>query len=355
VKNLLRPTGRLTEVFVPELKIPGDDALPPPPPAMPTDAVITWRNRLDHWLARWGYRRGQHRVAPGLYALGQPTPDSAVFVTANYTLSFDALRAALAGHDAYILVLDTHGINVWCAAGKGTFGTDELVRRIDAAGLHRVVRHRRLILPQLGASGVAAHLVKQRTGFRVRYGPVRADDLPAYLATGEATAAMRRVTFTFRERLVLVPVELVHTILPMLGGALALWLLVGPWAALGALAAVLSGAALFPLLLPWLPGHDFSLKGYVLGAVAAAVPAVWGTLHVGAGAPWIVILRAVGLALGLPTVTAFLALNFTGATPLTSPSWVRREMRRYIPLMIAAAALGVLLIVAAALGTWLGR
>ena len=79
-----------------------------------------------------------HRVEPGLYSLGNPTSESPVFVTANYTLSFDALRSALKGIDGYILVLDTQGVNVWCAAGKGTFGTDELVKRIEATRLHEV-------------------------------------------------------------------------------------------------------------------------------------------------------------------------------------------------------------------------
>ena len=122
-------------------------------------------------------------MTPGLYALGSPTPESPVFVSANYTLSFDALRSALAGVDGYILVLDTHGINVWCAAGKGTFGTDELVNRIQVTGLKDIVNHRTLILPQLAAPGVAAHQVRKRSGFKVEYGPVRAEDLPEYLGT----------------------------------------------------------------------------------------------------------------------------------------------------------------------------
>ena len=67
----------------------------------PTTSTLTWANRWDHVLARWGVRRGEH-----------PTPNSPVFVTANYTLSFDALRSALAGVNGYIMVLDTNGINV---------------------------------------------------------------------------------------------------------------------------------------------------------------------------------------------------------------------------------------------------
>ena len=122
-----------------------------------TTSTLTLANRWDHFLIRWGYKRSKHLVNPGLYKLGNPTPDSIVFVTANYTLSFDALRKELVGIDSYILVLDTHGINVWCAAGKGTFGTDELVHRIEVTGLNKIINHRKLILPQLGAPGVAAH------------------------------------------------------------------------------------------------------------------------------------------------------------------------------------------------------
>src|SRR5512138_2272692 len=113
--------------------------------AYPTTSLLGFTERLDHFLARWAVNRNGHRVSPGLYKLGNPSPDSPVFVTANYTLSFDALRSALNGIDSYILVLDTKGVNVWCAAGKGTFGTDELVRRIEAARLNGVVRHRTVI------------------------------------------------------------------------------------------------------------------------------------------------------------------------------------------------------------------
>jgi len=126
----------------------------------------------------------RYTVDPGLYAVGNPDAQSPVLVTANYKMSFDRLRAELSGIDAWILVLNTDGINVWCAAGKRTFGTEELVRRIESSGLARVVAHRKLIVPQLGGPGVAAHQVKELSGFRVVYGPIRAEDLPAFLESG---------------------------------------------------------------------------------------------------------------------------------------------------------------------------
>jgi hypothetical protein len=271
--------------------------------------------------------------------MGSPGPDSPVFVTANYTLSFDALRAALHGTEGYILVLDTKGINVWCAAGKGTFGTEELVYRIDATGLGDIVGHRKLILPQLGAPGVSAHQVKSRSGFSVEYGPVRAADLPAYLAMGEATPEMRRVRFDLMDRLVLIPVELVHLILPTVVAALVLALVGGALPAVAACAAVLAGVALFPILLPWLPTRAFSSKGFILGSLVALPFAI--AAYLGGGPIW----RRIGLALGyllaMPPVTAYLALNFTGSTPLTSRTGVRQEIFKYIPIMAWTFGLGL--------------
>jgi hypothetical protein len=304
---------------------------------------LTPADHWDHFLARWGVRRGAHRVEPGLYALGHPTADAPVFVTANYTLSFDALRSALAGMDGYILVLDTRGINVWCAAGKGTFGTDELMCRIETTSLADVVRHRTLILPQLGASGVAAHEVRRRSGFRVQYGPVRAADLPAYLELGQATPEMRRVSFGFWDRVVLIPVELVHTLVPMLIAAVVLFFLGGWLASMAAVAAILAGAALFPILLPWLPTRDFSSKGFILG-IAVAIPfalSAWlGRLE---RAWWLRSGWVLAYALAVPPVTAYLSLNFTGSTPFASRSGVRREIMTYVPVMAGVFGVGILL------------
>ena len=325
-----------------------------PSTIQPTSSRLTTANRWDHVLIRLGVNRGGHRVAPGLYALGSPGSSAPVFVTANYALSFDALRAALAGIDGYILVLDTAGVNVWCAAGKGTFGTDELVRRVDATGLSGVVSHRTLILPQLGAPGVAAQQVKKRSGFKVEYGPVRAADLSAYLETHRATPEMRRVRFDLRDRLALVPVEVVSVLLPMLLAAVVLFLIGGPLTAAAAVAAVLAGAVLFPILLPWLPTHAFSSKGLVLGVVTA-IPFVLGALlRTPAAAWWRQVGGALTYLLLMAPTTAFIALNFTGATTFTSRTGVRREIFTYIPLMAGLFGGGVVLTIALALAKALG-
>ncbi len=310
-----------------------------------TSGDITFANRMDHFMARLGVNRNGHLIAPGLYALGKPAKDSPVFASANYTLSFDALRSALSGIDAYILVLDTRGINVWCAAGKGTFGTDEIVRRIETVKLHDVVSHRILIVPQLGATGVSAQEVRARSGFKLEFGPVRASDLPEYLKTHQATEEMRRVRFTLLDRIVLIPVEMNYILIPMLIVSVILSLVGSYTAAAAAITVILSGVVLFPILLPWIPTTDFSTKGFIIGGLMAlsfAMNAFYGMMS---EALWLRSGWALTYMLTMPPVTAFLALNFTGSTTFTSVIGVKREIFTYVPKMAWMFGIGIILVI----------
>lgn len=311
------------------------------------DSELTMKNRLDHFAARWSWKRNEHLVEPGLYALGKPTKEAPVFVTANYTLSFDALRSALKGIDCYILVINTYGINVWCAAGKGTFGTDELVNRIAATGLADVVSHKKLILPQLGAPGVNAFEVTKRSGFKVEYGPIRAADIKDYLKAGKATPEMRKVRFPVSDRVVLIPVELVASIIPAILITIVGFLAGGLVTALAAVAAVLAGTVLFPVLLPYLPTKDYSSKGLFLGLVLALPFAGYTYLSNSPATIWTALWMLTFLLI-MPPITAYLALNFTGATPYPSRTGVRKEIYRYIPVMAIMAGLGTVILLAVA-------
>lgn len=319
-------------------------------PVVRTD--LTAADRRGALLVRLGFGRSEYRVRPGLYAVGAPDDRSPVLVTANYKLSFDALRSQLTGVAAWLLVLDTRGVNVWCAAGKGTFGTDELVGRVREAGLENIVGHFTLVLPQLGAPGVAAHEVRAATGFRVVYGPVRAADIPAYLDAGmRATAEMRRVRFGARDRLVVASVELAVLRDPrVLGGsaavvvAAALGLIAWDVAVLVLVAgvlAVLAGAIVVPLALPWIPGRMFALKGAVVGALAGALLAAFASDTLDTAG-------SLALVLGMTSVASFTAMNFTGSSTFTSLSGVLWEMRRAVPLQVVAGATALMALVVSA-------
>lgn len=321
---------------------------------MQTTSELTNEDR-NVWLkARLGISRMSHRVQPGLYSLGKPERDSPVFVTANYKLSFNALRSQLGGIDCYILVLDTQGINVWCAAGEGTFGTEELVHRIESTNLKDIVNHRTLVLPQLGAPGVAAPEVKKRTGFEVEWGPVRASDIPEYMTTMKATPEMRRVTFNLRDRLELIPVEITSILAPLVVSLVILFLIGMRYTAFMIMAIVLAGIVIFPILLPFLPTRDFTSKGLILG-VLVSTPFMMREYFVNAGEPhWVTLMLAIIPALMISPWVGFIALNFTGSTTFTSRTGVRREIFRYIPLIAAIFIIGLGLEIGFNIAKWYG-
>lgn len=307
---------------------------------------LTKNDKLGHLKVRSGIRRMKYLVPPGLYGVGNPDSNSPVLVTANYKLSFDRLRMELEGMNVWILVLDTKGINVWCAAGKGTFGTDELAERITAVNLHTVVSHKKLILPQLGAPGVAAHIVTKRTGFKVFYGPVLAKDIKPYIQAGnKATPQMRAVKFPLRERFVLTPVEIVGVLKPVLIitvlflildlFGLETFSLNGLLAYIGAIGV---GAVLVPVLLPWIPVKAFALKGFLLGMIYAFAFNLFSGYILSPDPNWS---QALVYFLTLPAISSFLAMTFTGSSTYTSLSGVVKEMKFAVPSMIISAALGL--------------
>jgi hypothetical protein len=312
------------------------------------DSRLTIKDRLGRLAVLWGIGRNHYRFAPGLYKLGSPDRNSPVLVTSNYKFTVDVVRHDCAGIDAWLLVLNTRGINVWCAAGKGTFGSAELVQRIASTGLAAFVEHRRLILPQLGAPGVSAPEVLAKSGWRIIWGPVRAADIPAFLAAGQKkTEAMRTVNFGLRGRLQVAPMEMRQS-WPILALAVVLALFAvaleragkpaNPSAVFLSIAGIwLSGSLAFPLLLPFWPGKAFAVKGLLPGLV-------WGL-----AASWLFSsgwLFGAALTLASVSTVSFLAMNFTGASTFTSQTGALLEVDKAIVPQAVAILLALLAAIA---------
>lgn len=323
----------------------------------PVPVVSTKPDRSDFLgtvMVRWGINRDNYRVDPGLYAVGSPDSSSDVFVTANYKLSFDTVRKNLTGINGWILVLDTKGVNVWCAAGKGNFGTRELVARLKQVDLGKIVSHRKLILPQLGATGVAAHKVKEETGFNVHYGPVRAEDIKAFIESGyRATREMRKVTFKFRDRIKLIPNDFIYGKFFLLGAIALIFLLSlfttegislknsgdeGLKGVLMVFLAYFTGIVITPALLPYIPFRRFALKGLFTGIILSGI--LFFTNLTGSNP-----LMILSWFLIPPAISSFLAMNFTGSSTYTSLSGVKKEMKTAVPVQIIISAAGIILLV----------
>jgi hypothetical protein len=320
--------------------------------------VITTKLNTNDFLGsvmvRWGINRDKYRVSPGLYAVGSPGSASDVLITANYKLTFDNLRSKLSNLNVWILVLDTKGVNVWCAAGKGTFGTRELVRRIKEVSLDKIVNHKRIIVPQLGATGVSAHKVKEETGFNVHYGPVRASDVEKFIRDGyRADKEMRKVTFMFKDRIKLIPNDFMYGKYYLLVSMAVVFLISlisrnglsfknfpgdgGP-ALLNVFFAYLAGIVLTPMFLPFIPARPFSLKGFYAGTLVFIVLLVTG--QTGSN-----IFETISWFLVITAISSFVAMNFTGSSTYTSLSGVKKEMKISLPLQIGFAVIGIVLMV----------
>jgi len=265
---------------------------------------------LFGWLRDTVLRMLPHATRPGLRAVGTPGPDAPVLVTGNFTLTVDRLRRVLAGRDAWVLVANSRGINVWCAAGGGHLTHHDVIAVLRASQVDERVAHRELILPQLAATGVERRRIEDATGWKTRWGPARMEDLPEFLDRGARVLRRHRIVrFPLWERGEMASIwalPLAAIALPVLGlsfgwsfGVVATSIVV--LAVLGIFAAI-----------PWIPviGHR---RWLTLGGAAALGTAV------GAG-----ILAMLGQIDGPHVVElagtcvvsmAILSIDLTGTTP----------------------------------------
>jgi len=283
---------------------------------LPGTAIGTLQHRvslrtllIDLWALFFRIIPPYPKVRPGLYAVGSPDQNSPVLVTGNFDLTMRRLVRAIDDRlDAWVLVADSAGINVWCAAGGGYFSTEKVVAALKSAHLEEVVSHRALILPQLCANGVDGWRLRQETGWGVHWGPVRAEHIPAYLnAKRQKDAAMRWVKFPLKDRLEMVTVTLgFYGLLILLPVGLFWRSLFWP------VAASLVGLSYFYAVVhPWLPGRDGLWKSIPLALIALvglfAYTAFWNPLPAVRLFRWVI---------GLTWLSVFTAAELQGMSPL---------------------------------------
>jgi len=264
---------------------------------------------LDLWLLFFRIIPPYPKIRPGLYALGNPDTRSPVLVTGNFDLTVRRLVQAIDSRlDAWVLVADSAGINVWCAAGGGYFTAEKVIAALKASNLEQVVKHHALILPQLCANGVDGWRIRQETGWGVHWGPARAVDIPAYLAgRRKKTDEMRWVRFPLKDRLEMVTVTLGFYGLLILLPVFLFWRpMFWPVAF-----SLLGLSYFYAVVHPWLPGRDGLYKSIPLTIVALAglfvYIALGNSLPTGQLFHWIV---------GLTGLSVFTAAELQGMSPL---------------------------------------
>jgi ubiquinone/menaquinone biosynthesis C-methylase UbiE len=264
---------------------------------------------LDLWLLFFRIIPPYPKVRPGLYAVGSPKSGSPVLVTGNFNLTVRRLVQAIDGRvDAWVLVADSSGINVWCAAGGGYFTAEKIIAAVKSSHLERVVTHHALILPQLCANGVDGWRIRQETGWGVHWGPARARDIPAYLAgRRKKSDLMRWVRFPLKDRL-----EMVTVTLGLYGLLILLPVLIFWRGSFWPVTFSLLGLSYFyAIVLPWLPGRDGLYKSIPLAIIALS--ALFIFVSVFNPLPTVQLLHWI---IGLTGLSVFVAAELQGMSPL---------------------------------------
>jgi len=138
----------------------------------------------------------------GIVKIGNPNRNSPVLITGNFHLTVTRVKRALKSLDAYLLVSNSRGINVWCAATGGLFTNHDVISTLKISGIEQFVDHRNVILPQLAGTGVETTPIKQKTGWKVIWGPVYAKDIPMFLENNfKKSTSLRKTRFTLIQRL----------------------------------------------------------------------------------------------------------------------------------------------------------
>jgi ferredoxin len=270
--------------------------------------------------------------ATGLVEIGEPDENSPVLVTCNFRLTVERVRRALRNVDAHLLIANSRGINVWCAATGGRLTNYDVISVLKTSGIAERVRHRRVVLPQLAATGVEARVIEEKSGWQVIWGPVYVKDLPEFLKGGQAKSReMRVVAFPWRQRLEIsaawaFPISLAA------GVVTALWwrqaLVPAVLVVWGLCLAVLMA---FPLYGGWL-GSGGKGSGLVLGALvgvwAVAMVCALGYRYFWAGGEWDDLLRWGVLTL---VVILLLGVDLLGNTPVYK-SGLQEDRRLHVAL-----------------------
>lgn len=285
---------------------------------------------IDLWATFFRILPPYPKIEPGLYAVGRPNPNSTVLVTGNFDLTVRRLVQAIEERvNAWVLVVDSAGINVWCAAGGGYLNAEKVIGALRVSELGEIVHHRDLVLPQLCANGVDGWRIRRETGWEVHWGPVRAEDLPDYLAAGkDKTDAMRWVRFPLKDRLEMVTVTLGFYGLIILIPVAIFWRALF-WPIFFSMVGL---SYFYAVVHPWLPGRDGLMKSIPLALIALAGLAtyivLWDPL------PWP---RVFNWSLGLIGLSVFTAAELQGMSPL-----MRGEQANWGWEVIIGAALGLI-------------
>jgi acetyl-CoA decarbonylase/synthase complex subunit gamma len=118
----------------------------------------------------------------GIYPIGNPGPESPVFITTNFSLTYFIVNGEIenARYPAWLLIMDTEGLSVLTAWAAGKFVGDTIGAFIKKSGIEEKIKHRHVIIPGY-VSGIQGELEEALPDWRVVVGPREASRVPQFL------------------------------------------------------------------------------------------------------------------------------------------------------------------------------
>jgi hypothetical protein len=298
----------------------------------PRPLHFTWMDYLKALVCWCNAFKRTYAIEPGLYYTGKRYDhETPLLVTSNYFLTVFLVTRRIRGFNARLLVIDTDGINVWCAAGEGKFSNPEILKQLNRYDRKLLTDGHRLtlILPKLGFAGVNLGRLR-KAGVRPIIGPIYAKDLPTYLSQPPyKNCDEDRVLFNLQSRLFTWLPGLVQVLTYSFAIVLAFWGIEQIWGLpvpMGII--VLSGvlATAYPILFPWIPGQRFAVKGLWLAALTSlGICALTAAGELSLANLPMTLLFTFGTAI-------FFGLSYTGNSAVSNFSRVRKEIARFLPL-----------------------
>ena len=122
------------------------------------------------------------QVEPKLYAIGEPTPTSPVFITTNFSLTYFIVSGEIenTGISAHLVVCDVEGQSVLTAWAAGKFVGETIAKFIKQINLEQAVQTRKIIIPGL-VSQISGDLEENLPGWEIIVGCQEASDIPTFV------------------------------------------------------------------------------------------------------------------------------------------------------------------------------
>lgn len=260
-------------------------------------------------------------VKPGLYYIGQRDEKAPIIVTANNYLTVFLLARRIGKRNVRLLIIDTRGINVWCAAGKGQFSSGEIIDKATYFELLNGKNNETFILPKFSFAGVNLAELR-KNGIHPIIGPLYAKDVPSFLDQETYENQVDDIVkFGLKSRAFTALPTAVQFFYYFLGiyvislGTLTPAII---WIATGL-------AFIYPLLFPMLPGKFFAVKGIFMALSISIFDLLVTNLN---------LVNQLSLIIFLFATSIFIALSYTGNSAVSNYTSVRKETARFLPVVV---------------------